>query len=177
MRLMKSKKGQLYIITMLLLSAFVFTASIKAAKTNEPTQQFELLTENYMNEGTRVVNSAIYNEKNVTGETQRFSDKFIEHANTKNINLYLLYLIIRDNKVTVYNKMDSSANITAGTTNTLLSIGNITIFTTSSLTDNLVNVRLGEQDYLFTINPSLTEFKAILKTKSENSSEIRIHGQ
>ena len=174
MPLQSNRKSQLYILTVLILSAAVFIMSSPLTRTEEPERHFRLLTENFMSEAGAVVNSAMYNDYNTTQNLKDFADSFITHAKTKNINFYLVYLLVKNKDVTIYNKMDREVNITKKNGNVTLGVGNSTTLHASSLADNNIKLIIGEE-YPFTIDPDITDLKAIFKTTAEDEIEVIVY--
>src|SRR3989344_7430132 len=162
MRIWKNKQAQFYLVTVFILSASVLILTSKIAKTNEPTQEFIELTDNFMEEAAYIINSASYNEYNESEKLQAFAEKFKDQADTKNINLVFLYLLINDKKVTVYNVLGQTVNITKKEEDIALTNENTAVIPTSSLSNNKIMITL-EQEYPFTINPGITDLKAIFK--------------
>lgn len=176
LKLKKNKKSQLYIITALFLCSLVFLLNAKTEKTEENAIDFESIYDNFITESKHVVNSAIYLNRNVSGDFSNFADEFITFAGTEGVTLHLFYGIVYDDKIYLANKFDDTVNITAGS-----AAGTINFILTddnqSSITrQNWLNARVDGRDYLFNTSMNITEIKAVMKMSHEDKIEVRRYG-
>lgn len=88
-----NKKGQFYIITVLIAS-FVIYGLVSGANTiKEPTllSGFDRLSRNYVDESPRVVNYQIFLENSDPGNIDSFTSEYIKYAKSKNPTIGLFY--------------------------------------------------------------------------------------
>lgn len=167
------KKSQLYLITAITLSVIAFLLSDLPAKTQEGSKEPQMLYTNFVYEAPRVLNSAIYQNRNITDDFDDFADKFIYYAGTKNINLSLFYIIVYNNNMTIFNRLGSSANITTDSGKRVL--GNMENI--SMAKKEKISIGFNDVSYPFNINDDETQFKLIFMTRERsNNTEVYVYG-
>ena len=107
------KKGQFYVFSVVLLCSLVFVSIVKTTDVQDSISEVEEAYQNYAIESIVTINSAIYEQKNVSEQLTNFTLNFIEYAKIKNLDLGILYtLIYPNNEALVVNYLDSYASIT-----------------------------------------------------------------
>lgn len=167
------KKSQLYLLTAIILSVLVFVMADFPSKTQDAGKEPIMMFNNLVSESPRVINSAIYQDRNLTEDFDDFTDKFIHHGEAKNINISLFYILIYNNNMTISNKMGDSVNITTDSGKRVLSDNqNITM-----ARKNIISVDFNGIHYPFDINTDETQFKLIFMTKDIlNNTEVYTYG-
>ncbi|MCX6707650.1 MAG: hypothetical protein NT001_05935 [Candidatus Woesearchaeota archaeon] len=175
MKLLKNlnRKSQFYILTVLTLSVIIFMISEIPSKTETSTGDQHSLYENFISEAPKVINNAIYEERNVSDDIDHFSDDFIYYAGTKNINLSLFYILVYKGEITVSNMLGMEVNITTEGGETRLPAG-----TKAILKDkDRINAEISSTSYPFSINTKETQFKMIFMAKDgKNNKEVYVYG-
>ena len=88
-----NKKGQFYIFIALLLSSLVFTMYPFTSSVIQTEYSFQSLTQNYLSEAPKVVNSAVIKKIDVFQSFEDYTLDFIDYATTKNLNFELAYIL------------------------------------------------------------------------------------
>ena len=163
-----NKHAQFYIFTAILLSAYAFTiyANSKVIA-NEPSETFKELKDNYIIEGQKVLNNAIYTNKDIESRFENFTSEFIDYSKTKNINLGVFYILIDNDNAFLMNHLDSSATITTTNTHILAVNQNSTIPTTNIITLNYNNI-----NYTFDISSEQYQIKSLMVAKKAQDIAI-----
>lgn len=89
-----NKRGQFYIIIVLLLSLAIFGLVAKPNKLEETAilGDFDSLSQNYLIESPKITNYVLYNEGNVSETLTNFTQDFIDYAKNINPSIGLIYL-------------------------------------------------------------------------------------
>lgn len=166
-------KSQLYLLTAIILSVLVFIIADIPSKTQDAGKEPIMLFNNFISESPRVINSAIYQDRNLTEDFDDFTDKFIYYGEAKNINISVFYILIYNNNMTISNKMGDSVNITTDSGKRVLGDNqNLTL-----AKKNIINVEFNGISYPFNINADETQFKLIFMTRDiRNNTEVYAYG-
>lgn len=166
-RLAKSRKGQFYILIMLILLVYLFAIRQPATPLSQPTDSFQELYQNFMTESPKVINSGIY-DGNMTQRFKNFSAAYTAYAKTKSPDFTMAYALLDQGQVLVSNSLNEPLNVTTTNTSVLVSSGtDTTINKTSNMT-----FYIGGIAYRFAFTRD-TELKAVFRKKSRN--EVVIH--
>ncbi|MBD3313393.1 hypothetical protein GF345_03040 [Candidatus Woesearchaeota archaeon] len=164
----EGKRSQLYLLTAIFLLLLVFLMMQLPARTEPGTGEAFSVYNNYISEAPVVINSALFSQRNITEDMDEFTEDFIIHAYTKNINLSILYIIGHDDFIAVSNRMSRSVNITT-------SEGESVIGTSDTLyldEQELVNIEFDTIEYPFRIDTSRTDIKILFSTEDEGNKEV-----
>tara|TARA_Y100000310_G_scaffold343342_1_gene450506 strand:- start:701 stop:1351 length:651 start_codon:yes stop_codon:yes gene_type:complete len=113
------KKGQFYIITVLIASLVIYSLVADVNDIVEPVlfSDFDRLSENYLNEAPKVVNYRLGLEEVDPGDLDIFTQDYIEFAQQKNptIGLFYVYRTVDygagESKIGIKNYYDSSLGV------------------------------------------------------------------
>lgn len=119
--LFRSKKGQFYILIALLLITYAFQLARQDVPVRKPSDTFRVLHEDYINEGAKVINNAVYEEANVTARFKSFTGDYAAFAKSAEPGFGLAYLLKHKDSLTVGNRLAAGINVTAGGTSFLVS--------------------------------------------------------
>ncbi|MBS3107875.1 hypothetical protein J4468_03060 [Candidatus Woesearchaeota archaeon] len=107
---MMGKRGQVYILAAVIMAVILvtLTASPNTLYEKKVTGDFKVISENYANEGSRLINSLLYNQdqQRVLDEFGGFTIWFTSYSKTKNSNLGLFYVITVGDTTLVGNYLD-----------------------------------------------------------------------
>lgn len=171
--LKRSRKSQLYLLTAIFLSVLAFLVAERPMRTAPGSGEPLLLYENFVSEAPRVINSALYNDRNMTEDFADFTENFVYHASTKNINLSLFYVLIRGDNMVLSNKMNGKVNVTSPSGEAVLNRGESMSLPASSS----VSIEHKGISYPFSIDTDRTGFKLIFRTDdSLNNTEVYTYG-
>lgn len=166
-----NKKAQFYIFTAILLSAYAFTIYANSRViANEPSKTFKELKDNYLIEGEKVPNNAIYTNKEIENQFENFTAEFRDYAKTKNINLGIFYILINNDNIFLMNHLDSSASITTTQTYNLEINQNTTIPTTNIIILNYNNI-----NYAFEVSSEQYQINSLLVAKKAQDIAIFVN--
>ena len=149
-----SKKGQFYIFTALILSVASFVLIQSGSFNADSRDDFDILVDNYVHEGKNIINNALYEDKEVFLELQRYTDSFGDFANSKNINLNILFMYIHNDKVNIKNQLGKSV-VVYSKNSTINNYGTETF----NQTDWIV-IEFNSESYNFTTDKSI-DFKVL----------------
>jgi hypothetical protein len=109
-----NKRGQFYIITVLIIAmaTFAITAESNTLKKSKLFEDFSPVSENYVKESTKTINSAIKNEEvgSINTTLENFTKSFLEYAQQRDPNIELVY-IYKDNKTVSIKNYLNSGNV------------------------------------------------------------------
>ena len=110
-----AKKGQFYIILVVVLSIAVFGIVSETNTAQQPifTQDFTELSQNYVQESPQVVNYAFYAERDVSTVLPEFTEQFLQQARKTNSQLGLLYIYSNGTEVRIRSYLDNTTIINA----------------------------------------------------------------
>lgn len=88
-------KGQIYILTALILTVIIYGMVTVANKTSQESIKgnFEKLSSNYANEGARLINSVIKNSGDVVSTFRNFTRSFTSYSKTQSTDFGLIYAL------------------------------------------------------------------------------------
>ncbi len=167
------KKGQFYIITVLIASFAIYTLVHGANTLYEPIlfSDFDTLSKNYMHEAPIVLNSAIYEgDYQVEDNLDRFTREYLGYAQQKNPTLGLFYVYSQagSQKVTVANYMSNPLGVE----------GDLPGFREDSIQH--VAIGVGGKDFFFTVPVEISNFGKDFYSQSlipgSNSLDIQVGG-
>lgn len=168
-----NKKSQLYIITALFLCALVFLVNARPEKLEKSGIDFSGMYLNFMNEAKYVINSAIYQDRNLNADFNEYADKYIRLAATEGVNASLFYMIVYGNELYLGNRIGEVVNITTATANFILTKNNRTNISRG----DWLNAEIGGTDYLFNTSLAVNGPKFVLKMQRADKKEVRVYGQ
>lgn len=165
-----NKKGQFYIFAAILLVTYALTINPPTVEIKKATPVFKQLYQNYLFEAPKVMNSAVYDNANITERFMNFSDTFSSYAKSREAKFGMVYLLAHQDGVDIKNYLSETANISTNTTSFLLGPGNWkTMNRAGSLAVYLNSIRY---DFSFTESMQL---KAIFKSSADN--EVKVYVQ
>ncbi|MBU0535368.1 MAG: hypothetical protein KKE20_00220 [Nanoarchaeota archaeon] len=174
--MINSKRAQLYLLTVIILSLLVFLMADLPAKTEEGSREPILLYQNFVSQMPMVINSAVYNSKNLTLDVDDYSGKFITHSATKNINLSLFYVIQYNSSIFMRNRMGSDINATLSDRTYLIENSNSILISPAFPVDK-IRIMSSGIDYDFNLGQGRTDFKVIFRTvDARNNIEVYTYG-
>jgi len=105
-----NKRGQFYIIMIVILCMAIFTITTKNNQVEEPILigDFNELSQNYVVEASNIVNYAIYNNENVSKILPNFTESFLVYAKEKNPSIHLFYIYNNGSSVNFRNYLDET---------------------------------------------------------------------
>jgi len=107
------KKGQFYIILVIILSIAVFGIVSETNKAEQPifTQDFSELSQNYLQESPKVVNYALYTGEEATTIFPQFTETFLQQARKTNPQIGLIYIYSNGTEVKVRSYLNEASII------------------------------------------------------------------
>ena len=108
----KSKKGQFYVVTAIVLSLAVFSAvnSINLPESYEDPM-FASIANNFINEAPIVINSALHSNHNLTTKFEEFEIDFLKYLKSLNSNVGFLYMLKEDDNIIIKNNLNKDIKI------------------------------------------------------------------
>lgn len=137
------KRGQFYLILAVIISISFFAITIPQNNVKESflIQDFNDISNNYVQESPKVANYAIYDGKNVNFVLNDYSSKFLDMVRKRNPSLELIYIYNNGTNVTVKSYSFNPVEVeTGGLTQTLLGSNQETI--------NNINLKVAGQDFV-----------------------------
>ena len=104
-----NKRGQFYIITVVVLSLALITVVTKVNTIKEPIlfEDFSSLTKNYLKESKSVINHAILNKRDISQDLNLYTQQFLTEARKKNPNTGLVFIFSDGQTTEITNYLDS----------------------------------------------------------------------
>ena len=172
-RMRKSRKGQFYLFTAVVLIAYALLTLQSTAEVSTPSKNFKNVYDNFVFESAAAVNNALYEQEDVSTEYERFIDSFISYSKMKKLDVEVVALLETGDIVYFFNNMQSSVHII--NINQTLDPGATLSYTRSDLSEAVLEVRddvFHENIYKFSISNAGTDAKAVLKVRKGNNREI-----
>lgn len=160
-----NKKSQFYIFTAIILSTYLFALASAVIQKKEETSKFEIIKDNFAQESSFAVNSAVYNQDDISQQFKQFTINFIDYAKTKGNDLEVLYLLVQDD-IEINNYLNSEVKIS----NKSLNRGETEIF---DKTDQ-ITVEAYNNQYVFAISDEPLQLKALLRAEEEGTIQVYI---
>ena len=112
-----NKKGQIYILAALILSIIIFSLSqtINKFKQEELEEDFEKLSVNYENEGSKLINSLINTNSNLSDQFYKFTLLFTSYSKAQNPDFGLIYSLDYGGNIQIGNFLDKKIIVDNGT--------------------------------------------------------------
>ncbi len=170
-RLFSSKKGQFYILIALLLITYAFGLSRQDVPIRKPQDNFKLLHGGFMTEGAAVINSAIYEEANVSSRFSGFTDNYLAYARSSEPGFRLLFLLKQGSLLTVGNRLNGSVNITVSNASYIVPSSSDVIVTAGT-----TSVALFGLSYTFYFSSADFELKGYFQTSDKLARRIFVSG-
>jgi hypothetical protein len=105
-------KAQFYIITAVIFCVILFVLIYTKGVVGSTDTSFKNVYDNYIYESPNVINSAFYENRNITEEFENYTLSFINYAKTKNINLKIFYIINTKSSTYIGNHLGETINLT-----------------------------------------------------------------
>ncbi|MBI2141105.1 hypothetical protein HYU16_01640 [Candidatus Woesearchaeota archaeon] len=170
--MLQGKKGQFYILIALLLIAYAYTLIRQEVPVRKPKDTFQLLHEGYMSEGMAAINSAVYEEANVTARFAGFTGDYMAFAKSAAPNFRLVYLLRHKDQLVVGNRLDSSLNITLGNADYSIGPGSEQTAAVSNAT-----IRIAGNSYSFVfLQEGEIQLKALFREASRLTTRVFVSG-
>jgi hypothetical protein len=107
-----NKRGQFYLITVLVIAAAAFTITAKTNTLEESIlfEDFTPLSQNYISESTKVINYALENEEGefIEEKLENFTRAFLEYAKQRDSTVELVYIYSNGSDVFISNFLDNT---------------------------------------------------------------------
>jgi len=112
-----------------------------------------------------VINSAVYNQANISQQLEQFTADFIDYAKTKGNDLEVLYLLVQDD-IEISNYLNSEVKIS----NKSLIRGETEIF------DKIdqITVEAYNNRYVFEISDEPLQLKTMLRAEENNNIQVYV---
>ncbi len=160
-----NKKSQFYLFTAIILCTYLFALVSATAQKMEESDKFGIIKENFVKESSFAINSALYNNSNISQRFEQFSLDFIDYAKTKGIDLELLYCLVQD-KIEINNYLNTVVKIN----NHLLNKGEKLVL---NKTDQIV-VEAYNISYALELSDEPLQLKSILRAEENNNVQVYI---
>ena len=120
----------------------------------EEIEDFQTYLDNYIYEGRIVMNHAILNQKNISGELINYTDQYIEYAATKNIEVGIVFMYSYDSRLHIVNYLKDPI---------LISPGEISVDIEEEYIRNATDIDINYRNttYSFAFTPQENHFKAL----------------
>jgi hypothetical protein len=139
-KMISNKKAQFYIFTAIIFSAYAFMIFASSREVfDSPNPVFDEVVENFVLESPKVLNSALYDQVNISGRYQDFVSEFIDYSKSKKLDLGIFYVIKGDN-IFLSNNIDSNITIIDNPSYVIQQNNNLSLSSKSFITfsyDNL----------------------------------------
>lgn len=103
-----NKRGQIYILAVILLSIVVYSLSsvVNLSKQEEIKEDFKSLSRNYEIESARLINSVIQEDGNVSEAFEKFTILFTAYSKSKSPNFHIFYALNSEDSLHLGNFLD-----------------------------------------------------------------------
>jgi len=152
----KSKKGQFYLLTAIIFCSVMFMLLYNRQPIPKVNPEFEKLYNNYIYEVPIAINSAIYENKNLSKNFDNFTINFMTFAKERNIDFRVFYVLVYDDKLEVVNYLKHVVNITSS--NLLLNISQKKVLNKS----NNFTIEYEGNIYTYNITNEDVQFKILV---------------
>ncbi len=164
-----NKRGQFYLILAVVISISFFAITIPQNNVKESflIQDFNDISNNYVQESPKVANYAIYGNKNVDIVLNDYSSNFLEIIRKRNPSLELIYIYNNGTNVTVKSYAFSSTQVeteTGGSTVSLLGSSQDTI--------NNINLKVAGQDFVQQVPLQIKNFGDSFSSVNLNTNKV-----
>ena len=186
-----NKRGQFYLIIVLVLSFLIYGITGKTNTIQQPIlfEDFFDLSNNYMFESSRMINDALYNREDISSNLEEFTKEFLIYAQQKNPSVGLLYVYNNGSDINITNYLDEFT-LVEGTPiggaqaevleRVVIDIGGVefihqvplkleefgTEWYTSTSTNEKINISIGGILHSFDLAGSGPSFNVILRSKT-----------
>mgnify|MGYP001566679939 CR=1 FL=1 len=169
--MLRSKKGQFYILIALLLISYAFQLARQEAPIRKQSDAFQLLHEGYLAEGARVINNAVYEEANVTERFRSFTDDYVAFAKSSEPSFGLAYLLRYKDTLTIGNRLAAGLNVTAGGASFLVPQNSESTVSASNATLTVSGI-----SYDFGFSGSDIQLKALFRASDRLTTRVFVQG-
>ncbi|MEK6837917.1 MAG: hypothetical protein AABX69_04660 [Nanoarchaeota archaeon] len=166
-----SKKGQFYILIALVLISYAFTLIRQDVPVRKPKETFQLLHEGYISEGAAVINNAVYGEANVTARFASFTNDYLAFAKSADPGFRLVYLLRYRDELIVGNRLDSSLNVTLGSSDYMIGQNSEQTVAVSNAT-----IRIAGINYAFRFSQDDIQLKAVFRVAGKLTTRVFVSG-
>ncbi len=170
-RMLRTKKGQFYILIALLLIAYAFQLARQEAPIRKQSDAFRLLHEGYLAEGARVINNAVYEEANVTERLRSFTNGYVAFAKSSEPNFGLAYLLMYNGQLTIGNRLAAALNVTSGGASFLVPQGSESAVSAANATLTVSGI-----NYDFGFSGSDVQLKAVFRASDKLTTRVFVQG-
>ncbi|MBI2145418.1 hypothetical protein HYU18_03800 [Candidatus Woesearchaeota archaeon] len=168
---LSNKKGQFYILVALLLISYAFTLARQDVPIRKSKDNFQLLHEGFVSEGTAVINNAVYEEANVSASFSGFADDYLAFARSAEPGFRAFFLLKDGGLLTIGNRLDDSVNVTVSNVSRLVaSSSDITVAAGDA------SFELSGVSYSFKFSPEPIQLKAVFKTSDKLTKRVFVKG-
>jgi len=159
-----NKKGQFYIFIALLLSSLVFTMYPFTSSVIQTEYSFQSLTQNYLSEAPKVVNSAVIKKIDMFQSFEDYTLNFIDYAATKNLNFELAYILINKTDLKIVNYLNLPITVIKGSDEVELENHSSEIF---NLDFDELKLQFNDKDYHYQITKEDIQLKFLIRTSEK----------
>ncbi len=168
---MSSRKGQFYILISLLLIAYAFTLSRQDLPVRRPEDNFRLLHEGFVREGSVVVNNAVYAGVNVSERFEAFTGSYMGFAKSSEPGFRLVYLLKDSGSLSIGNRLDSEINVSVGNSSYAVSPSSQRIVAASDASFTLSGIA-----YNFRFSSDDIQLKAFFRSSGKLARRVFVDG-
>jgi len=163
--MIKNKKSQFYIFTAIILSTYLFALASAADQKIKESSKFEIIKDNFVQESSFAVNSAVYNQGDISQQLKQFTEDFIDYAKTKGNELEVLYLLVQED-IEISNYLNTEVKIS----NKSLNRGETKTFDKT----NQITVEAYNNIYVFAISDEPLQLKAMLRAEENHNIQVYV---
>ncbi|MBI4438403.1 hypothetical protein HY640_00560 [Candidatus Woesearchaeota archaeon] len=164
---MRGRKGQFYLLMVLLLVVFLFGVVSPESELAEPSGSFRALYSSFEAESPSVINSGIY-DGNMSSRFLNFSGSYLDYSSTRDPGFGFAYALLGSGSLLVENRLPEAINATTPEVSVSVPSGShVFINRSKNLTFYIGGTAYG---FVFSREP---ELKAVFR-KSEKK-EVLVH--
>lgn len=169
--MLKSKKGQFYILIALLLVSYAFGLARRDVPVSDSKDTFQLLNDGYISEGANVINNAVFADADVDARFSNFTDDYLAFAKSADPAFRLVYLLRHDGELAIGNRLDGTINVTFGDASYEVQQGSRLVLPASD-----VALRVSGASYDFRFSEDDIQLKALFRSSGKLSTRVVARG-
>lgn len=165
---MRGKKGQFYIVIAIILLVYAFAVSRTSDPLSQQRDTFRELHQNFAHESARTINSAIFEQANATQRFEDFAENYQQYTRTREPAFGFFYIFSDGSSLALGNRLDISANYSAGNTTATLAVTE-----TTSIPFQNITIIVEGISHAFAFDSTGYTAKAFFRQK--NNEGTRVH--
>ncbi len=172
-KIAKNRKSQFYVFTAIILIGYSTLLLHSFNVVPETTSNFKHAYNNFAFESSAALNNALFEQKDVNAEYEKFLDDFISYSKMKKLSLEIFSVLESGERVYFSNKMRNPVIVL--NINETIAPGTNTYFLRSNISEVVLEVKddvFHENIYKFTISNQGTDAKAVMRLKKGTKQEI-----